>query len=85
MTLDPVPTSPVTTQPRGFVSGPDQHEELLAVLADAGVNLGAYDHRIIDWLTRSPGQDWGTVATIASWVTRAANTRDADDPDNDKE
>ncbi|MEU5660936.1 hypothetical protein ABZ802_35765 [Streptomyces sp. NPDC047737] len=71
MPIDPVPTGPVTTEPRGFVSGPDQHEQLLAVLTEAGVELGEYDHRIVEWLTRSPGQDWGTVATIASWVKRA--------------
>ncbi|MCX5115512.1 hypothetical protein OOK13_45330 [Streptomyces sp. NBC_00378] len=72
MTIDPVPTGSVNTEPRGFVSGPDQHEQLLAVLADAGVELGDYDHRIIDWLTTSPGYEWSTIATIASWVKRAA-------------
>lgn len=71
MLIDPVPTGPVQTEPRGFVSGPDQHEQLLAVLADAGVELGAYDQLIAEWLAVSPGQDWGTVATIASWVKRA--------------
>ncbi|MGW8881432.1 hypothetical protein ACWGRV_39795 [Streptomyces sp. NPDC055663] len=73
MTIDPVPTGPVETEPRGHVSGPDQRDQLLAVLAAAGVDLGAYDHRIIDWLTTSPGYEWSTVATIASWVQRAAD------------
>ncbi|MER5556734.1 hypothetical protein ABT001_34670 [Streptomyces sp. NPDC002793] len=77
MQIDPVPTGPVQTEPRRYVSGPDQHEQLLAVLADAGIELGEYDHRIIEWLTLSPGQAWGTVATIASWVKRAA------EPDTD--
>lgn len=72
MIIDPVPTGPVQTEPRGFVSALDQQEQLLAVLAEAGVELGEYDHRIAEWLTRSPGQDWGTVATIASWVKRAS-------------
>ncbi|MFD3740490.1 hypothetical protein [Streptomyces sp. NPDC058629] len=74
MTLDLVPMGPVRTGPRGFVSGPDQHQQMLAVLAGAGVDLGDYDHRIVDWLTRSPGQDWSTVATIASWIQRAAKS-----------
>ncbi|MFJ4051756.1 hypothetical protein ACIP29_37505 [Streptomyces coelicoflavus] len=72
MQIDPVPTGPVQTEPSGFVTSADQHEQLLAVLADAGVELGDYDQRIIDWLTRSPGWEWSTVATIASWVKRAA-------------
>ncbi|TXS34160.1 hypothetical protein [Streptomyces sp. OR43] len=72
MVIDPVPTGPIQTEPRGFLSGPDQHEQLLAVLADAGVELGDYDLRIAEWLAVSPGQDWGTLATIASWVKRAA-------------
>jgi hypothetical protein len=69
MTIDPVPTSPVETEPRGHVSGPDQLDQLLAVLADADVDLGAYDRRIVEWLA---GWEWSTVATIASWVKRAA-------------
>jgi hypothetical protein len=69
--IDPVPTGPVTTEPRGSVSGPDQHEQLLAVLAEAGIELGEYDHRIVEWLTVSPGYEWSTIATIASWVKRA--------------
>ncbi|GGS41648.1 hypothetical protein GCM10010221_45620 [Streptomyces parvus] len=48
MTPDPVPMGPVHTAPRGFVSGPDQHQQMLAVLADASVDLGDYDHRIVD-------------------------------------
>lgn len=72
MITDPVPTGPVATGPRGTATGPDQHEQLLAVLAAAGVELGAHDHRIVEWLTTAPGWEWSTVATIASWVQRAA-------------
>ncbi|MFJ4843701.1 hypothetical protein [Streptomyces sp. NPDC088746] len=73
MLIDPVPNGPVQREPRGFVSAPDQQNQLLAVLADAGVELGEYDHRIVEWMTLSPGWEWGTVATIASWVKRAAD------------
>ena len=35
----------------------------------AGVELGAYDHRIALWLTTWEPQ---TIAVIASWITRAS-------------
>jgi hypothetical protein len=72
MTTNPVPTGPIETEPRGFVPGPEQLEQLLATLSDAGVELGDYDRLIVEWLTTSPGWEWSTVATIASWVKRAA-------------
>ncbi|MGW1848594.1 hypothetical protein [Streptomyces sp. NPDC001966] len=70
MTADPVPTGPVETSPRGYVDDAEQRAQLLAVLADAGIELGAYDQRIVDWLG---GWEWSTVATIASWVKRAGD------------
>ncbi|GAA2842554.1 hypothetical protein [Kribbella solani] len=41
---------------------------ILDELAAAGVELGAYDRRMIAWLA-----DWeyGTLVTIASWIQRA--------------
>lgn len=41
---------------------------LLAAIGDAGITIGAYDARIIDWLT-----EWepGTVAVIAGLISRA--------------
>lgn len=71
MTIDPVPTSPVETAPRGFVPDAQQLEELHDVLGRAGVQLGAYDRRITEWLS---GWEWSTVATITGWVQRAATT-----------
>ncbi|MFE6461556.1 hypothetical protein ACFVP0_29360 [Streptomyces cinereoruber] len=74
MPTDPVPTGPVETEPRGFVGAVEQHAVLLAELRAAGVEIGEYDRRIIEWLTLSPGYEWSTVATIASWVKRARTT-----------
>lgn len=52
--------------------GPN-HRMLLDALAAAGVYLGAYDHRIAEWLA---GWEPQTVAVIAAWVERAARTRE---------
>lgn len=46
---------------------------LLDALAAAGVYLGAYDHRIADWLA---GWEPQTVAVIAGWVQRASQARE---------
>ncbi|MFJ8589541.1 hypothetical protein ACIRD2_33460 [Streptomyces sp. NPDC093595] len=70
MPTDPVPAGPIDTEPRGFLPYEQQRAELLAVLADAGVELGTYDERIVDWMAK---WEWSTVATIASWVKRASD------------
>jgi hypothetical protein len=44
------------------------HRLLLDACASAGVYLGAYDHRIIEWLT---GWESATCAVIAGLITRA--------------
>lgn len=66
---DPISDGPVETAPRGFVGLKAQRADLLAELKNAGVELGAYDHRIVDWLA---GWDYPTVATIASLIRRAS-------------
>jgi hypothetical protein len=45
-------------------------EERLAVLAGAldGVELGAWDRRVVRWLTEL---DTPTLVTVASWIARA--------------
>jgi hypothetical protein len=45
-------------------------EERLAVLAGAldGVELGAWDRRVVGWLTEL---DTPTLVTVASWIARA--------------
>lgn len=67
-----IPTEPVDTEPRGFYARDAQADALRDTLTAAGVELGAYDTRIVDWLA---GWEWGTLAVIASWVARAAQTR----------
>jgi len=67
-----VPTGPVDTEPTGSLPAAEQHARLLEVLAAAGVELGAHDRLIVDWLTTSPGWEWSTVATIAGWVKQAS-------------
>jgi hypothetical protein len=44
------------------------HRLLLDACASAGVYLGAYDHRIIEWLA---GWEPSTCAVIAGLITRA--------------
>jgi hypothetical protein len=48
---------------------PHSHRMLCEALSAAGVELGAYDHRIVSWLA---GWEPQTVAVIAGWVQRAA-------------
>jgi hypothetical protein len=64
-----VPTGPVDEQPEGYYATDAQVAALKVALAAAGVGVGAYDEVIIQWLAR---WDWCAVATIASWVQRAA-------------
>ena len=52
--------------PAGFVPRGEQAEILAAVLA--GIELGAWDQRILSWLA---GWDASTVLTVASWIARS--------------
>jgi hypothetical protein len=61
-----VPGGPVEVPPAGFVPVGEQVEILAAVLA--GIELGAWDRRIVGWLA---GWDASTVLTIASWIARS--------------
>lgn len=48
----------------------DRHADQVAALLEPldGIELGAYDRRIIEWLA---GWDTGTIGTIASLIYRA--------------
>lgn len=71
MTADPpqIPDGPIEAVPAGFRPTREQAVLLREVLAAAGVELGPYDERIVEWLA---GLDWPTFAPIASWIRRAA-------------
>ena len=61
-----VPAGPVEAPPRGFVPEDEQAEILAGVLA--GIELGAWDRRVLAWMA---GWDASTVLTVASWLARA--------------
>ena len=73
MTTLEIPSGPVQVRPDGFEETPAQAGVLRDTLAAAGVELGEYEHLIIDWLSH---WEWATVAVIASWVARAAVSRE---------
>ncbi|SHI66976.1 hypothetical protein [Streptomyces sp. 3214.6] len=72
-----LPAAPVDERPDGFMEFPEQASVLSDTLTAAGVELGAYERVIIDWLSR---WEWATVAVIASWVARAATVREPAPP-----
>lgn len=68
---DPISDRPLNSAPFGFSPESLQREALYAELANAGVELGTYDRRIVDWIAR---WDYPTVATITSLIRRTART-----------
>lgn len=65
-----VPAGPVQQPPPGFIPKAQQAEILATALA--GIELGDWDRRILDWMSN---WDAATVLTVASWVTRTRDTR----------
>lgn len=65
-----MPTGPVQAPPPGFV--PKTQQAAILATALAGIELGAWDRRILDWMSN---WDAATVLTVASWITRARDTR----------
>ena len=61
----PVPRGPIQTAPRGCLPATGRAQILAGALA--GLELGAWDRRILRWLA---GWDTSTALTIASWITR---------------
>jgi hypothetical protein len=64
-----IPAGPIESEPLDYRPHAEQEAILRDTLAGAGVELGAYDERIVPWLA---GWDWSTFAVIASWIQRAA-------------
>lgn len=60
------PAGPVEAPPHGFVPAAEQARILAGVLA--GIELGAWDRRVLEWLA---GLDACTVLTVASWIARS--------------
>ena len=69
---DPIPSGPIDAEPLDSRPRADREQILRAVFADAGLELGAYDERIATWFAAFA--DWGTFATVALWVKRAASS-----------
>ncbi len=64
-----VPAGPLESDPGGFLPG-EERSAILAGVLD-GVELGAWDLRIVGWLC---GLDMSTALTIASLIARARET-----------
>jgi hypothetical protein len=73
MTTHAIPAGPVDTRPDGFHDVTTQTQILTDTLTAAGVELGTYERDVISWLSC---WDWASVAVIASWVARAATSRE---------
>ena len=61
-----VPAGPLEADPGGFVPEAVRSAILAGVLD--GVELGAWDRRVVRWLA---GLDTSAALTIASWIARA--------------
>jgi hypothetical protein len=83
--MSQIPTGPIETAPDGAIPYPEHgaprgaladlfRTELLAALD--GMELGAYDRRMVNWLA---GWDGTTVATVCSWLVRARSAASATD------
>lgn len=64
-----IPDGPIDIAPIGFMPSAAQEALLREVLAAAGVELGVYDQRIVQWLAT---WDWSTFAPVAAWIKQAA-------------
>lgn len=70
-----IPTGPIDHEPLTYPgdhypTATERAAILRDTLAEAGVELGAYDDRIATWFAEFA--DWGTFAVITSWIQRAA-------------
>lgn len=76
MTQHRIPSGPIDTEPLDLYepgTGQDLvrtgREALAQALAEAGVELGEHDQRIVQWLG---GLELSTATTVASWIVRAS-------------
>lgn len=73
--LRSIPTGPIEDEPRGAIEHDDRHQAFAAALD--GIELGAHDRRIRDWLAI---YEPSTVATICSWILRARAAAASEEP-----
>jgi len=71
-----IPTGPIDREPLDYPTddypATGAREAILRDnLREAGVDMGEYDDRIVRWLAEF--SDWGTFATITSWIQRAGD------------
>lgn len=66
-----IPAGPIEAEPIDYRPSAEQEAILRSILAAAGVELGAYDERIVRWFAQLA--DWSTFAVVASWIRRAAS------------
>ncbi|HEX3956379.1 MAG TPA: hypothetical protein VHZ03_07075 [Trebonia sp.] len=64
-----VPAGPLERDPGGFLPGVERSAVLAGVLD--GVELGAWDLRVVGWLSEL---DTSTMLTVASLIARARET-----------
>jgi hypothetical protein len=84
LTSDPLryqpSTKPIDQEPRGCPFLSTENEALLrTTLVDARVELGEYDDLILRWIAKG---EFGTVAVVASWITRASRYGSSNTADN---
>lgn len=69
--MDKLPTGPIETDPIDYYRGRDIAAEISPLLDEAlaGIELGAYDRRIVEWAKGA--WDQPTMVTLASLILRA--------------
>jgi len=70
----PIPAGPLEREPGPLFLPEAERQRLLDQVLD-GVILGAYDHRIVAWMTSH--LDTTTMLTVASLILRARHTEAA--------
>lgn len=89
-TTDPsgIPTGPIDHEPTAAYDDDGRFKDATArevilrdALAQAGVELGVYDDRIVAWFAQFA--DWSTFATMTSWISRAGRAEDDQEDDVD--
>ncbi|GAA2630083.1 hypothetical protein [Streptomyces axinellae] len=68
-----IPDGPIESSPTDYMPNADQRALVRETLTNAGVELGSWDERMVEWVG---GWDWTVVAVIVSWLRRASQGGD---------